>query len=73
MSDIPQSPLSGLPALLQPDNHNKKYEALFVEIDTGQIKLPVRGGLKPRHFGVGHADFMDADRRPGPWRFSAQV
>ena len=26
--------------LLQPDNHNKKYEALFVEIDTGQIKLP---------------------------------
>lgn len=29
------------PALLQPDNHNKKYEALFVEIDTGQIKLPM--------------------------------
>ncbi len=27
--------------LLQPDNHNKKYEALFVEIDTGQIKLPM--------------------------------
>jgi len=26
--------------LLQPDNHNKKYEALFVEIDAGQIKLP---------------------------------
>jgi hypothetical protein len=26
--------------LLQPDNHNKKYEALFVEIDGGQIKLP---------------------------------
>ncbi len=26
--------------LLQPDNHNKRYEALFVEIDTGQIKLP---------------------------------
>lgn len=25
--------------LLQPDNHNKKYEALFVEIDTGQIKM----------------------------------
>jgi len=29
------------PQLLQPDNHNKKYEALFVEIDTGQIKLPM--------------------------------
>ena len=27
--------------LLQPDNHNKKYEALFVEIDSGQIKLPM--------------------------------
>lgn len=27
--------------LLQPDNHNKKYEALFVQIDTGQIKLPM--------------------------------
>jgi hypothetical protein len=26
--------------LLQPDNHNKKYEALFVQIDAGQIKLP---------------------------------
>ena len=30
-----------VPVLLQPDNHNKKYEALFVEIDTGQIKLPM--------------------------------
>jgi hypothetical protein len=29
------------PTLLQPDNHNKKYEALFVEIDSGQIKLPM--------------------------------
>ena len=29
------------PVLLQPDNHDKKYEALFVEIDTGQIKLPM--------------------------------
>jgi hypothetical protein len=29
------------PVLLQPENHNKKYEALFVEIDTGQIKLPM--------------------------------
>jgi uncharacterized protein with ParB-like and HNH nuclease domain len=29
------------PVLLQPDNHNKKYEALFVEIDSGQIKLPL--------------------------------
>lgn len=28
------------PPLLQPDNHNKKYEALFLEIDGGQIKLP---------------------------------
>lgn len=29
------------PTLLQPDNHNKKYESLFNEIDTGQIKLPM--------------------------------
>jgi len=37
-----QIPVSqpGQAVLLQPDNHNKKYEALFVEIDTGQIKLP---------------------------------
>ncbi|MEQ3694604.1 MAG: DUF262 domain-containing protein [Thalassolituus sp.] len=27
--------------LLQPENHNKKYESLFNEIDTGQIKLPM--------------------------------
>jgi hypothetical protein len=27
--------------LLQPDNHNKKYESLFVEIDNGAIKLPM--------------------------------
>lgn len=27
--------------LLQPDNHNKKYESLFVDIDTGRIKLPM--------------------------------
>jgi len=27
--------------LLQPENQNKKYEALFVEIDGGQIKLPM--------------------------------
>jgi hypothetical protein len=33
--------VSSMPGLLQPDNHNKKYEALFVEIDTGQIKLPM--------------------------------
>jgi hypothetical protein len=26
--------------LLQPENANKKYEALFLEIDAGQIKLP---------------------------------
>ena len=32
---------SDMPILLQPDNHNKKYEALFVGIDTGQIKLPM--------------------------------
>jgi uncharacterized protein with ParB-like and HNH nuclease domain len=32
--------LPSQPTLLQPDNHNKRYEALFVEIDTGQIKLP---------------------------------
>ena len=44
MNDTPQSavPLQPeKPELLQPDNHNKKYEALFVEIDTGQIKLPM--------------------------------
>ncbi len=29
------------PSLLQPDNHNKKYESLFNEIDTGQVKLPM--------------------------------
>ena len=33
--------VSEKPVLLQPDNHNKKYEALFVEIDSGQIKLPM--------------------------------
>lgn len=27
--------------MLQPENHNKKYESLFNEIDTGQIKLPM--------------------------------
>ena len=26
--------------LLQPENHTKKYEALFVEIDSGRIKIP---------------------------------
>src|ERR1700733_8161737 len=42
MSDIYQdisAEQQSNPVLLQPDNHNKKYEALFVEIDTGQIKL----------------------------------
>src|ERR1700735_127322 len=29
------------PLLLQPDNNNNKYESLFVEIATGQIKLPM--------------------------------
>lgn len=44
MNDTPQSAVllqPEKPVLLQPDNHNKKYEALFVEIDTGQIKLPM--------------------------------
>ena len=27
--------------LLRPENVNKHYEALFVEIDSGQIKLPM--------------------------------
>ena len=27
--------------LLQPENHNKKYEALFLEIDQGRIKIPL--------------------------------
>jgi len=30
-----------LPLLLQPENSDKKYEALFVEIDSGQTKLPM--------------------------------
>lgn len=34
-------PAPDKPVLLQPDNHNKKYEALFVQIDSGQIKLPM--------------------------------
>jgi hypothetical protein len=37
----PEPPKKSEPALLQPDNHNKKYESLFNEIDTGQIKLPM--------------------------------
>src|SRR5437762_12610327 len=44
MNDATQaasSPSSDSPVLLQPDNQNKKYESLFVEIDTGQIKLPM--------------------------------
>ena len=44
MNDSVQDSVSApqnTPVLLQPDNHNKKYEALFVEIDTGQIKLPM--------------------------------
>jgi len=41
-ADAVQDPVldPGHAVLLQPDNHNKKYEALFVEIDAGQIKLP---------------------------------
>lgn len=27
--------------LLQPENHTKKYEALFLEIDQGRIKIPL--------------------------------
>src|SRR5664279_4741863 len=27
--------------LLRPENQNKQYEALFLEIDNGQIKLPM--------------------------------
>lgn len=30
-----------LTVLLRPENANKKYEALFLEIDSGQIKLPM--------------------------------
>jgi len=30
-----------LAILLRPENNNKKYEALFLEIDSGQIKLPM--------------------------------
>lgn len=44
MNDITQATSAAQPekpVLLQPDNHNKKYEALFVEIDSGQIKLPM--------------------------------
>ena len=44
MNDTTQTPSAAQPekpVLLQPDNHNKKYEALFVEIDSGQIKLPM--------------------------------
>ena len=29
------------PVLLRPENANKKYEALFHEIDSGAIKLPM--------------------------------
>jgi hypothetical protein len=44
MNDTPQDAATqqpGKPVLMQPDNHNKKYEALFVEIDSRQIKLPM--------------------------------
>lgn len=44
MNDTTQSAPATVPekpVLLQPDNHNKKYEALFVAIDSGQIKLPM--------------------------------
>ena len=32
---------SPVTVLFQPENQNKKYESLFLEIDTGQIKLPM--------------------------------
>lgn len=32
---------SQVTVLFQPENQNKKYESLFLEIDTGQIKLPM--------------------------------
>ncbi|MEI8042219.1 MAG: DUF262 domain-containing protein [Verrucomicrobiota bacterium] len=38
---IAAPPPQETPIFLQPDPHTKKYEALFVEIDTGQIKLPM--------------------------------
>lgn len=44
MNDTTQTTSTAQPekqVLLQPDNHNKKYEALFFEIDDGQIKLPM--------------------------------
>ena len=34
------APKPGPVVLLQPDNNNKKYEALFLDIDAGEIKLP---------------------------------
>ena len=36
-----EAQLKGEATALQPDNHNKKYESLFHDIDTGQIKLPM--------------------------------
>jgi hypothetical protein len=27
-------------AILQPENHTKKYDALFMDIDQGRIKIP---------------------------------
>ena len=44
MNDITQTAPAATPdkpVLLQPKNHNKNYEELFVEIDSGQIKLPM--------------------------------
>lgn len=41
LTNAVQASTAEKPVLLQPDNHNKKYEALFVEIDSGQIKLPM--------------------------------
>src|SRR5260221_4516023 len=40
-AEVTATSAEGKSVLLLPDNHNKKYEALFVEIDTGQIKLPM--------------------------------
>ncbi|NHQ85698.1 DUF262 domain-containing protein [Iodobacter sp. HSC-16F04] len=41
MSDQQHGNKAEIHTLLQPENHNKKYESLFVEIDSGQIKLPM--------------------------------
>ena len=41
MASKSQASKSQATVLLRPENANKKYEALFLEIDSGQIKLPM--------------------------------